>query len=134
MLTESQAGLSVSQPNSAYPNIAAGAVANNTTQFQAALASSYSCGTTARFTLNVSTNQGSFAVPIDVPTGGPGVPANVNSTDVPKAIPDLGTATSTLTIAGSGTIQDVDVRNLDITHTFDSDLIITLSAPGGSPR
>ncbi len=133
VLTESQAALSVLQPNSAYPGIAANGVANNTTLFQARLAAAYSCGTTAQFTLNVTTNQGNFAVPVNVPTGGPGAPANVNSTDVPKAIPDNGTVASNLTVAGGGTIQDINVRNLDITHTFDADLVITLSAPGGSP-
>ena len=40
---------------------------------------------------------------------------------------------STLNIAGAGQIQDLDVRNLDITHTFDGDLEITLIGPGGSP-
>ena len=41
--------------------------------------------------------------------------------------------TSTLSIAGSGTIQDLDVRIPDMTHTFDGDLEITLIGPGGSP-
>lgn len=56
------------------------------------------------------------------------------STDVPKRIPPSGTAgttTSTVTVSGipaSEVITDVDVT-LDLTHTFDSDLRITLIAP-----
>lgn len=53
------------------------------------------------------------------------------STDVPKSIPDPGSTTSTLNIADSGTITDVNVR-LRINHTFDEDLIIALYGPDGT--
>lgn len=54
-----------------------------------------------------------------------------NSTDVPKTIPSTGstnhTITSTLTISGSGmTIGDLNV-GLNITHSYLSDIKITLS-------
>ncbi len=57
--------------------------------------------------------------------------ANVSSTDVPKPIPDLTTITSTLTVSGAGIITDINVT-LNITHTFDSDLVITLISPNGT--
>jgi subtilisin-like proprotein convertase family protein len=53
------------------------------------------------------------------------------SSDVPKAIPDLGTATSSVTVSGiPGVIKDLNV-NLSIIHTYDSDLRVYLIAPTG---
>ncbi|MCF8245249.1 MAG: M36 family metallopeptidase [Saprospiraceae bacterium] len=56
------------------------------------------------------------------------------STDVPKTIPiTVGTVTSTLTIPGcGGTISDLNVKNLNITHTWIDDLVIDLTAPDGT--
>jgi subtilisin family serine protease/subtilisin-like proprotein convertase family protein len=55
------------------------------------------------------------------------------SADVPKNIPDRATITSTLTISGEEgiTIADLDVQ-LDITHTWVSDLDVYLIAPDGT--
>jgi len=51
--------------------------------------------------------------------------------DVPKAIPDAGTTTSTLTIPDAGTIVDLNVK-LNINHTSDGNLDIYLIAPDGT--
>ena len=56
------------------------------------------------------------------------------STDTPLALPDVTTTTSTLTvapIAGNPTVVSVRV-GLNLTHTFDSDLRITLIAPNNT--
>ncbi len=51
------------------------------------------------------------------------------STDVPKAIPDLVTTTSTLAVSGdTASIAKVTVW-LDITHTYDGDVDIYLISP-----
>ena len=53
------------------------------------------------------------------------------STDVPKAIPDLGQVSSALTVSSiPGVITDLDVR-LRITHSYDADLRVYLIAPTG---
>jgi subtilisin-like proprotein convertase family protein len=58
--------------------------------------------------------------------------ASFNSSDVPKAIPDQKTITSTTTVSNVlGPISDVNVT-LTIHHTFDRDLVITLIAPDGT--
>ena len=62
-------------------------------------------------------------------------PLTVPSADVPKVIPETPggpfTVTSTLTVSGAGTsIADLNVQ-LNISHTWDEDLIVTLVAPGG---
>ncbi len=56
------------------------------------------------------------------------------SPNVPVTIPSSGTptVTSTLTISDAGTIDDVNVLNLDISHTWINDLIIKLKSPAGT--
>ncbi len=56
-----------------------------------------------------------------------------NSSDTPKPIVDAATTTSSIVITPgflSGNITDIDVT-VDITHTFDNDLDIFLTGPGG---
>ncbi|MDD5088174.1 MAG: carboxypeptidase regulatory-like domain-containing protein [bacterium] len=52
------------------------------------------------------------------------------SMDVPVAIEDETTVTSALTITDDWAINDLNVY-VNITHTYASDLVISLSAPGG---
>lgn len=54
----------------------------------------------------------------------PNVPVTISSSGTP-------TVTSTLTIGASGTIDDVNLLNLDISHTWINDLIITITSPQG---
>ena len=56
------------------------------------------------------------------------------STDVPLTISASGTptVTSNITISGSGIINDVNLLDLMITHTWDSDLDVTLTSPAGT--
>ncbi|MEM1424169.1 MAG: proprotein convertase P-domain-containing protein, partial [Planctomycetota bacterium] len=56
---------------------------------------------------------------------------NYNSTDVPVAIPDLGVASSTITVTDDICIADLDV-DVNISHTFSGDLILTLEGPDGT--
>jgi uncharacterized delta-60 repeat protein len=59
-------------------------------------------------------------------------PKTVTSTDVPKVIDTVGTPTieSTLVVTGAGSISDINVT-VNISHTWDEDLVVTLVAPGG---
>jgi subtilisin-like proprotein convertase family protein len=56
----------------------------------------------------------------------------VPSTDVPKPIVDLARVTSTLNFTVAGITTDVDVSNLNISHTWAGDVEISLSRPGGA--
>jgi subtilisin family serine protease len=49
----------------------------------------------------------------------------------PLTLPDFSTRTSTITVGQGFTITDLDVR-INITHTWDSDLRITLRGPDGT--
>ena len=84
------------------------------------LASSPSC----------STVYSSNPVLINVPQGS----VTFNSTNVPVPIPAnlATTVTSTLSIPASGSITDIDVKNLNITHTWINDLIIKVKSPAGT--
>jgi subtilisin-like proprotein convertase family protein len=67
----------------------------------------------------------------------PGVQAQtaIASTDVPITIPNTAAPTdhfSTLTVAGIGFINDVNLLNLDITHTYVGDLEMVLISPEGT--
>jgi subtilisin-like proprotein convertase family protein len=55
---------------------------------------------------------------------------NVTSTDTPVAIPDANPtgATSTIAIADTAIVQDVNVK-VNITHTYDNDLTLSLITP-----
>lgn len=55
----------------------------------------------------------------------------VASTDVPKTINDLVTVTSTLNFTVNGTITDANLL-LNIRHTWDGDVGISLTRPGGA--
>lgn len=55
--------------------------------------------------------------------------AVITSTNVPVAICDTCTVTSTLNVADHGSIQDIDAL-LDITHSYDADLVLSLSHAG----
>ncbi len=65
------------------------------------------------------------------PTPGSACSVLYTSLDVPKAIPDQGSATSTLTVNAPGTVASVEVTGLTIDHTYASDLLVYLTNPQG---
>jgi len=58
--------------------------------------------------------------------------ATLNATDLPITIPTLGTITSTLNVAQSGIISNVDILNLEGTHQRMSDLVFTITSPNNT--
>ena len=63
--------------------------------------------------------------------GGGSVVNNFSATDVPIGIND-NTITSTINVTSGGALTDVNVTNLNINHTWVSDLTISLTSPGGT--
>ncbi|MBL8743980.1 MAG: proprotein convertase P-domain-containing protein [Myxococcales bacterium] len=62
---------------------------------------------------------------------GPGqVPFSVNGV-TPVAIPDFGLCSSTAAVGATGTIASVSVQ-INLTHTFDADLAISVISPAGT--
>ncbi|MBP6473427.1 MAG: proprotein convertase P-domain-containing protein, partial [Chloroflexi bacterium] len=72
--------------------------------------------------------------PLPTNTPGPTTCTVYNSADVPKTISTSGTptVTSIVNVAGGGVIADVNVLNLNGTHTWINDLDFNLSSPAGT--
>ena len=130
-LTTSSPGVALTQATSAYPNLDFGSVADNLTPFAGTLAASTECGARLSFSLAVTTDQGTVGVPFSAPTGSAGPAAAANTSSI-VAIPDGGTATSSVTMSDPGRVKNVTVRIDRITHTYDGDLKIDLVAPDGT--
>lgn len=64
-------------------------------------------------------------------TAAGGVPTTY-STSVPVAIQDNTTVNSPITVGAASTISDVNV-GVNITHSYDGDLVVSLVAPGAGP-
>jgi subtilisin-like proprotein convertase family protein len=125
---------SITTASSTWPNIGPNGVAANTPRFRGVVNPSRPCGADVRLTIDVSSSAGPLSIPVTLNTGHPGAPTSQSSTDVPKAIPDNNAtgASSTLAVAASGLITDIDATIGQITHTFDGDLIISLTSPAGT--
>src|SRR5204863_7441496 len=67
--------------------------------------------------------------PSPTATNTPVCQVSAMSTDVPKSIPDSFVAQSTLNMTGIGTISDIDLVGLNISHTSISDLEVDLTSP-----
>jgi VCBS repeat-containing protein len=115
----------VPQPNATWPDIAAGATQGNAAPLRVAIPTTAACDTSVQLNLAMTTNQGSFSLPVTVPLG------SKPSADVPKTIPSAGTG-STLTFNGPGAVQGLRVRIDKLTHTFVGDLRMTLRSPSGT--
>jgi len=90
------------------------------------------------FSLSGGSRAGSEAAasadtPTPTPMATPHAGCNTyTSSDVPKAIPDKSTITSTLNVVDSFSLIDVNVGPLNITHGWDSDLTVNLISPLGT--
>ena len=92
------------------------------------------CGAPINFIQTLNYNGGVVTTTFSIQTGTPGVGAAqvYTSSDVPKAIPDNdpnGVASS-LTLNAGSTVSKLTVT-VDISHTYDSDLVIQLVSPTG---
>src|SRR6185436_13466868 len=69
-LTTSTAGVTVTQPNSAYPNMVIDGTGGNATPFKFQTSNSFVCGTAISFTLNFTYTGGNESIIFSVPTCG----------------------------------------------------------------
>jgi hypothetical protein len=68
VLSTSTAGVTVTQPNSTYPNMPTGGTSLNAASFQIATSPSFVCGTTINFTLTVTSSAGTTMLPFSLPS------------------------------------------------------------------
>lgn len=130
-LTSSSPEVSIGNGIGSYGDLAPGGAFGAT--YTARLGSAATCGADVSFTLTAASSEGTWSVPISVPTGATGPPVPSTSSEVPKSIPDASTTgvASSLAIPSSGVIRDVDVR-VSVRHPFLGDLKITLTSPSGT--
>ncbi len=136
VLTTSTPGVTIQSIPQGMPNIAAGGSgATNAPGFYVTTSPAIACGTVIDFTLIVTTAEGLFTIPFSltvVSTAAPGAPTVFTSVDIPKTINDNATIDSNNIVAGLvGTVAKV-TASIYITHTWDSDLTISLIAPNGT--
>ncbi|MFN6962129.1 MAG: M36 family metallopeptidase, partial [Pyrinomonadaceae bacterium] len=127
VLTSNTPGITVTQANSAYPDIpAGGGPVNNTTPFQVSVANSVACFTQASFTLTVTfsgSGGGSpvvsnFSLPVGLPgnvytfTSGTGATIPAGGTLVAGSAADDAAVTIPLPSGWTSTLYDVPVTSL----------------------
>lgn len=81
-----------------------------------------------------ATKNGTDSAPSNVATGNTGVTTGCTvyaSDDTIRPIPEYATLASIVTAANHGTVTDVNLRNLNIEHSFDMDLAAVLVSPTG---
>jgi autotransporter-associated beta strand protein len=121
----------ITQPESTYPNIPVNGSAMNIMPFQVSTLPSFTCGDEVELKLTLKTDAGTFACAFNLPSGFLSVPVRFNN-NVNFPIPDSGSVTSAVNVAGITTpVQKVTV-SLHLTHTTDEDLDISLIAPDGT--
>ena len=68
ILSTTTPGVTVTQPNSPYPNIGSSASAVNSAPFNISTSPAFACGTTINFSLRIKSDQGEFIRTFSVPT------------------------------------------------------------------
>lgn len=150
-LTSLTPTVSVVTGTGSYGTLVPGATANNTSPFVISVSTAHPCGELINLRLAISAAEGSGTYTFSLPTGRTtSITESVISFTGPAvAIPDNNTTgvTRTLTFGGAaGPITDLNVRfdgatcsatagatGVGLTHSWVGDLVITLTAPGGSP-
>lgn len=133
VLSTTTEGVIITQPYSAYPNIAASGKGTNTTPFQISTLPNFVCGADINLQLSVDSSLGSFTMDFVQHTGESAAVANRYDNSTVTAIPDVGSIDSTNVVAGFvGPLTKVVVK-LYLTHVLDSDLTnISLISPDGT--
>ncbi|MGI8583121.1 MAG: proprotein convertase P-domain-containing protein [Chitinophagaceae bacterium] len=131
-ITSSTPGVIITQGSSAYPDLAPGASASNTTAFKIATSTGYVCGTNVQLTLTVNYDGGSVVLNLVLPafaTLGATVQFD-NNTSTPIA--DLTTTNIPINVSGfTGSVGKVTI-SMYLTHTSNGDLQLSLISPDGT--
>ncbi|UGS38528.1 M36 family metallopeptidase [Capillimicrobium parvum] len=133
VLSTSSSGVTVPQNSSTWPTVGAnGGTQASASAFQVTIPASFTCGNSVALNVAVTTSQGNVTIPLSVPTGVAGSPQTV-TVNPGVAIPDNNAAgvNSTLSFPNVGPVSDVNAK-VNVTHTFDGDLKMTLKNPGGT--
>lgn len=127
--TDPNIGVVSASATKAYSDIPATGTATNATPFTISLIPAFLCGDPVDLTLEVTTDQGDFTIPISLTSGPVPTEDSFLKTGAVKIRSGKGQATSSLSgVAGITTIDDIRVA-VRITHPFDGDLRLQLIGP-----
>ncbi len=136
VLSSSTPGVIVDQGSSAYPDLGAGASGTNATDYTITIPASHVCGDPVDLSLLISYDDGAPNSTTQPSTMGTGVVVGVSQSVSPGlAIPDNDPVgiTSKMTVSGTGATVTANLNvDLNITHTWIGDLIVTLQSPAGT--
>lgn len=119
----------------AFADIPAAGFSSNAIPFIVSTLPGMLCGTMLPFELTITSSNGGVAVQqFELPTTPPGVgvPVVFTPTGLPTAIPDLATIESSVQVAGVTLPTARVTLSAYITHTYVSDLVLSLIAPDGT--
>ncbi|HEY0549406.1 MAG TPA: M36 family metallopeptidase [Verrucomicrobiae bacterium] len=137
VLSSTNAGVTVSQPSSAYPNLVPTETAQNLMPFRVTTAPGFVCGTPIEFALAISSISNTQEVRTNffrLRTGFVSLNPTLLNNSSPANIPDANTngVDSIINVSGmSGVLGKVAV-SLYIKHPFDNDLVLELIGPDGT--
>jgi subtilisin-like proprotein convertase family protein len=120
-----------------YPDAAPGATTSNASPFQASISPVFVCGGDINLTLNVTSDDGPFTIPVTLPTSQAEVSQAFSSTGavpIPDGLPGGGNgpaATSTIVVTGVAGSDKIRV-SAEIDHSWDGDLQAELVGPDGT--
>jgi uncharacterized repeat protein (TIGR01451 family) len=132
-LSTTTPGVIIGQRTSPYPDLPNATLGTNLIPFTISTSPNFVCGTPVDLTLLVKSDQQTRIFTFRFATGTRGVPVRYDNFN-PVAIPDNNPvgASSPITVSGfNNSISKVTV-GMFLTHTFDSDLYITLISPDGT--
>lgn len=136
VVTSPTAGVTIVAGSSAYPDLPAGGNGQNTTDFQMHLDSSFQCGDPIDLSLALSYSDGSpHTIPLAYDTVSGQVVGADQSISPNLAIPDNNATgvTSTMVVSGTGATVTANFNvDVNITHTYIGDLVVTLTSPAGT--
>ena len=125
-------GVVVTQPDSAYPNLAANARGTNLTPFQVSTLANFSCGTNVVFELAVTTaTNGTVKARFTLPSGSVGAPVTF-SNGVPGVITNLFTSDFAMNVSGIATPVKKVTATVSIRQSVVGELTLRLISPDGT--
>ena len=125
-------GLTLTQTESDYSNLAAGSEGDNLTLYRGQVAAQAECGQGFGMRLDMTSSGGTAQVPFRFSTGVAGPLVTHDSVDVPLFVADNSSVESNLQVDEAGRVKDVVVRIGDIAHTATGDLRLEIVAPDGT--
>jgi subtilisin-like proprotein convertase family protein len=124
--------ISLTQTESDYPNLAAGAQGDNLTSYRGQIAAGAECGQGFNMRLDATSDGGNDQVPFKFSTGVAGALVSHDGVDVPLFVADNSTVESDLQVDEAGRVKVAQVRIGNIAHSATGDLRLEIVAPDGT--